>query len=100
MSIPTVSVSSNVISMYLIFVVLPAYYQLVRLDIRTPRLKGLQLFNTIKNMSTNTKIIFCSALDIAEEVVSISPDIGYNIIIKKPVERGYFISKINSILNN
>jgi DNA-binding response OmpR family regulator len=100
MSIPTASVSSNVISIYRIFVVLPSYYQLVRLDIRIPRLKGLQLFNTIKTLSTNTKIIFCSALDIAEEVVSISPDIGYNIIIKKPVEREYFISKINSILKN
>jgi YesN/AraC family two-component response regulator len=64
-----------------------------------PRLNGLQLFNTIKTLSPNTKIIFCSALDIVE-VVSISPDIGYNIIIKKPVEREYFISKINSILKN
>ena len=62
-----------------------SYYQLVLLDIRMPRLNGLQLFNTIKTLSPNTKIIFCSALDIAEEVVSISPDIGYNIIIKKPI---------------
>ena len=78
----------------------PSYYQLVLLDIRMPRLNGLQLFNTIKTLSPNTKIIFCSALDIVEEVVSITPDIGYNIIIKKPVEREYFISKINSILKN
>jgi two-component system, OmpR family, response regulator ChvI len=77
-----------------------SYYQLVLLDIRMSRLNGIQLFNMIKTLSPNTKIIFCSALDIAEEVVSISPDIEYNIIIKKPVEREYFIIKINSILKN
>jgi CheY-like chemotaxis protein len=65
-----------------------------------PRLNGLQLFNTIKAISPNAKIMFCSALDIAEELTSILPDIKYDDIIKKPVEREYFISKINSMLNN
>jgi two-component system, OmpR family, response regulator ChvI len=77
-----------------------SYYQLVILDIRMPRLNGLQLFNTIKAISPKTKIMFCSALDIAEELTSILPDIKYNHIIKKPVEREYFVSKINSMLNN
>jgi two-component system, OmpR family, response regulator ChvI len=77
-----------------------SYYQLVLLDIRMPRLNGLQLFNTIKAISPNAKIMFCSALDIAEELTSILPDIKYDDIIKKPVEREYFISKINSMLNN
>ena len=76
------------------------YYQLVLLDIRMPRLNGLQLFNTIKAISPNTKIMFASALDIAEELTSILPDMKYDDIIKKPVEREYFISKINSMLNN
>jgi two-component system, OmpR family, response regulator ChvI len=77
-----------------------SYYQLVLLDIRMPRLNGLQLFNTIKAISPNAKIMFCSALDTAEELTSILPDIKYDDIIKKPVEREYFISKINSMLNN
>jgi two-component system, OmpR family, response regulator ChvI len=77
-----------------------SYYQLVLLDIRMPRLNGLQLFNMIKTLSPDTKIMFCSALDIAEELISIFPDIKYDHIIKKPVEREYFISKINSMLNN
>jgi two-component system, OmpR family, response regulator ChvI len=77
-----------------------SYYQLALLDIRMPRLNGLQLFYRIKAISRNTKIIFCSALDIAEEVVSILPDIKNNDIIKKPVTREYFVSKINSALNN
>jgi hypothetical protein len=36
----------------------------------------------------------------AEELVSVLHDIKYDDIIKKPVEREYFISKINSILKN
>jgi CheY-like chemotaxis protein len=77
-----------------------SYYQLVLLDIRMPRLNGLQLFNTIKTLSPDAKIMFCSALDVAEELVSILPDIEHDCIIRKPVERQYFISKINSALNN
>lgn len=77
-----------------------SYYQLVLLDIRMPRLNGLQLFYRIKAISPNTKIMFVSALDIAEEIVSILPGIGYDDIIKKPVKRDYFISKIDSALNN
>jgi two-component system response regulator ChvI len=77
-----------------------SYYQLVLLDIRMPRLNGLQLFNTIKAISPATKIMFVSALDIAEELTSMLPDIKYENIIKKPVEREYFISKINTMLDN
>jgi two-component system, OmpR family, response regulator ChvI len=85
------------------FVQLPdpsSYYQLVLLDVRMPRLNGLQLFYRIKAISPKIKIMFCSALDVAEEVVSILPDMKYDDIIKKPVERKYFISKINSVLKN
>jgi CheY-like chemotaxis protein len=77
-----------------------SYYQLVLLDIRMPKLNGLQLFNMIKTLSPDTKIMFCSALDVAEELVSILPDINYDYIIRKPVERKSFVSKINSALNN
>ena len=77
-----------------------SYYQLVLLDIRMPRLNGLQLFNTIKTLSPNTKIMFISALDMAEELTSILPDIKYSHIIRKPVEGVYLINKINSMLNN
>jgi two-component system, OmpR family, response regulator ChvI len=77
-----------------------SFYQLVLLDIRMPKLNGLQLFYRIKAISPKTKIMFCSALDIAEELTSILPDIKYNHIIKKPVERESFVSKINSVLND
>jgi hypothetical protein len=50
-------------------------------------------------LSPKIKIMFCSALDIAEELTSVLPDIEHDHIIKKPVEREYFINKINSALN-
>jgi CheY-like chemotaxis protein/class 3 adenylate cyclase len=76
-----------------------SYYNLVLLDIRMPGLNGLQLFYRIKAICPNIKIMFISALDIAEELASILPNIKYEDIIKKPVKREYFVSKINSALN-
>src|ERR687895_385920 len=84
------------------FVQLPdpsSHYKLAVLDIRIPKLNGLQLFYQIKKLSPKIKIMFCSALEIAEELTSVLPDIEHNYIIKKPVEREYFINKINSALN-
>jgi hypothetical protein len=43
--------------------------------------------------------MFISALDIAEELTSILPNITYNHIMKKPLKREYFVSEINSMLN-
>ena len=76
----------------------PSHYKLALLDIRMPRLNGLQLFHRIKTLSPKIKIMFISALDIAEELTSILPDMKHDDVIKKPVERKYFISKINSAL--
>jgi two-component system response regulator ChvI len=84
------------------FVQLPdpsSHYSLVLLDIRMPRLNGLQLFYRIKAISPGTRIMFISALDIAEELTSILPNITYNHIMKKPLKREYFVSEISSMLN-
>ena len=83
------------------FVQLPnpsSHYSLVLLDIRMPRLNGLQLFYRIKAISPATTIMFISALDIAEELTSILPNITSNHIMKKPLKREYFVSQINSML--
>ena len=83
------------------FVQLPdpsSYYKLALLDIRMPKLNGLQLFYKMKTLSPKIKVMFCSALDIAQELTSILPDIEHDHIIRKPVEREYFINKINSAL--
>jgi two-component system, OmpR family, response regulator ChvI len=83
------------------FVQLPdpsSHYNLALLDIRMPKLNGLQLFHKMKALSPKIKIMFCSALDIAQEVASVLPDIEHEHFIRKPVEREHFINKINSAL--
>jgi two-component system, OmpR family, response regulator ChvI len=83
------------------FVQLPdpsSYYKLVILDVRMPRLNGLQLFYKIKAISPSIRIIFCSALDMAEELVSILPGITYDHLFRKPMAKENFIKKMNSIL--
>jgi len=65
----------------------PSYYQLVLLDIRMPRLNGLQLYYRIKAINHDVKIIFVTALDAADELVSILPDVTLDFIIKKPADR-------------
>jgi CheY-like chemotaxis protein len=78
----------------------PSYYDLVLLDIRMPRLNGLQFFYRIKSIETDTKIIFISALDAAEELLSVLPGIKIDKhIIKKPVGREVFLERINMILS-
>ena len=84
------------------FVQLPvpsSYYKLALLDIRMPGLNGLQLFYRIKTISPATKIIFCSALDSAEELISILPDITRDHLLKKPIRREDFINKINLLVH-
>lgn len=76
----------------------PSHYKLALLDIRMPKLNGLQLFQKMKALSPKIKIMFCSALDVAQEVTSVLPDIDHEHFMRKPVEREHFITKINSTL--
>lgn len=75
------------------------HYNLALLDIRMPKINGLQLFHKMKALSPKIKIIFCSALDIAQEVSSVFPDIDHEHFMRKPVEREHFINKINSAVD-
>jgi DNA-binding response OmpR family regulator len=76
------------------------YYHLIILDIRMPGLNGLQLYFRLKAINKSIKVLFVSALDTSEELVSILPGIQLDQILKKPVDRDYFISAINDILGD
>jgi CheY-like chemotaxis protein len=77
----------------------PSYYDLVLLDIRMPRLNGLQLFYRMKSIDMNTKVIFVSALDVAKELLIILPGIKIDKhIIKKPIGREPFLERINAMM--
>lgn len=75
-----------------------SYYSLVITDIRMPGLNGIQLYQILKALSADVKILFISALDAAQEVVSALPAVRPSDIIQKPVEAEPFIKKINEAI--
>jgi DNA-binding response OmpR family regulator len=60
------------------------------MDIRMPGLNGLQLYYRLKTINPNVKVLFLSALDAAEEMVSILPDVKLDDVIRKPLEEDRF----------
>lgn len=80
------------------FVSNPMLFDLVILDIRMENLNGLQLYQSMKAMKPSSKIIFASALDAAKELTSVLPDVNSQDIIKKPVDREYFVKAVKIAL--
>jgi len=76
----------------------PYYYDLVIMDIRMPGMNGIQLYSKLKVMNPDIKVLFLSALDAVEELLSIFPDIKINEIVRKPIEPRNLISKASAIL--
>ena len=76
----------------------PKLYDLVILDIRMENLNGIQLYQSMKAMNPSTKILFASALDAAKELTSLIPDIEFQDIIRKPVDRENFIKIVKTEL--
>ena len=75
-----------------------SHYDLIIMDIRMPGLNGLQLYHRIKAINKDIKVIFATALDAADELVSVLPDIKSNYVIRKPVGREDFINTIRTVL--
>jgi len=76
------------------------HYHLVLMDIRMPSLNGIQLYQKIRAISPDTKILFITALDAVDELVSILPDVGVHDILRKPVESEHFLSKVRVALQS
>ena len=76
----------------------PGYYRLVITDIRMNQMNGIKLYQRIKAMDQEVNIIFVTALDAAEELVTIlSPQPA--IILRKPIEQQEFNNCVKSILS-
>ena len=73
-------------------------YDLVILDIRMPGLNGLQLYCKLKEINTAIKVLFVSALDAIDEILSILPDVDSKNIIRKPVKREHFVTAVDGAL--
>jgi two-component system response regulator ChvI len=76
----------------------PNTYNLVLMDLRMPNLNGIQLYYRLKAINPNIKILFVSALDAAQEMISILPGIGFDDVIRKPVDIEHFLFKVKAAL--
>jgi two-component system, OmpR family, response regulator ChvI len=77
-----------------------SYYDLVLLDIRMPGINGLQLYYKLKAINMAIKIIFVSALDAADELISMLPGVKVDYdIIRKPVNRENFVNKVKAVIS-
>jgi two-component SAPR family response regulator len=66
-----------------------------------PNLNGLQFYYRIKSINPNIKIIFVTALDIVDELATVLPDFSPDSdIIKKPVMREHYISKVRTAMSS
>lgn len=75
-----------------------SYYNLAIIDIRMPYINGVQLYRIFKIINKDIKVLFVSALDAAEEMTSIFPEIKSSNIIRKPFSQNY-IQKVQEIIN-
>lgn len=76
----------------------PYYYDLILLDIRMPSLNGIQLYNLIKAMNPDMKFLFITALDAAQELLSIIPEVKPHCLLKKPVSNEELTQRVKSAL--
>jgi two-component system, OmpR family, response regulator ChvI len=78
----------------------PYLYDLVIMDIRMPGINGIKLYSKFKVMNPNVKILFVSALDAVNELLSLFPEIKESDILRKPVESQELLDKIGTALRN
>ncbi|HZL21841.1 MAG TPA: response regulator [Nitrososphaeraceae archaeon] len=71
---------------------------LVILDIRMKDLNGFQLHQRIKSIDPTIKILFVTALDILDELISIVPGISKGQIMRKPVDKKIFTNTVRNML--
>ena len=70
-------------------------YDLVIMDIRMPQLNGLQLYQRLRAINSTIRILFVTALDAADELISLLPDVASNQVIMKPVSRDKFLNYVD-----
>ena len=71
---------------------------LIILDIRMKDLNGFQLHQQIKAIDPTIKILFVTALDILDELLSIVPGISKEQIMRKPVDKKIFTNTVKKLL--
>jgi two-component system response regulator ChvI len=94
----TTSISNPVKALNYFSQIDPYYYDLIVMDVRMPGINGIQLYSKIKIMNPDIKVLFLSALDGVEELLSIFPEVKRNQIINKTINLDEFILRIKETI--
>lgn len=78
----------------------PRHYDLLVLDIRMPTINGLQLYQRLKAVDPYVRVIFMSALEATDELVSILDGVKTVDVIRKPIDRKHFIQKVKTTIES
>lgn len=76
----------------------PSYYDLIISDVRMSPVNGLELYNRLRELSPSVKILFISALDGIEELVSVLPGVKKSQILRKPISKSDFLEVVKTTL--
>lgn len=76
----------------------PSFYDLIISDIRMPGINGLELYLSLKAIRNDVKVLFASAIELAEEILSVMPGVRREQLIKKPVEQKVFIELVKKTI--
>jgi two-component system, OmpR family, response regulator ChvI len=77
-----------------------SYYSLAIMDVRMPDLNGLELYRRLKSINPEIKVLFVSALGVAEEISSVLLEVKPDDVIQKPVDKENFIYKVKEALSD
>ena len=72
----------------------PSRYDLIITDIRMRHLNGLQLYSRFKDLDPNVRMIFVTALDMADEITAVMPEVEPHQFITKPINRDALITSV------
>jgi two-component system response regulator ChvI len=62
-------------------------------------LNGFQLHQQIKSIDPTIKVLFITALDILDELLSIVPGVSKDQIMRKPVDKRVFTNTVKKLIN-
>jgi len=75
------------------------HYDLVITDIRMSSLNGFELYQQLKSLDPNLRVIFVTALDIAQEITTLLPEVKLSQFIIKPVNPSVLINSVKQQAN-
>ncbi len=75
-------------------------FDLLILDIMMPDMSGWELFNRIRTIKPDYKVIFLTILDLPENKIKELLDAGIKDYIKKPFDREDFIARVKKAMEN